>query len=137
MIQRIQTIWLLLAGIAALLTIQFPFYSGINDPLVTYHELTALNGGIVIMLATLLIAVLAFVCLALFKNRTTQLRLCVAAIIVEAVLIILYYKQVTTFTAGTYSLTAILHPIIIILFVLAARGINNDEKIIKDSNRLR
>jgi drug/metabolite transporter (DMT)-like permease len=137
MIQRIQTIWLLLAGIAALLTIQFPFYSGINDPLVTYHELTARSGGIVIMLATLLIAVLAFVCVALFKNRTTQLRLCVAAIIVEAVLIILYYKQVTTFTAGTYSLTAILHPIIIILFVLAARGINNDEKIIKDSNRLR
>jgi hypothetical protein len=137
MIQRIQSVWLLLAGICALLTIQLPFYSGINDPLITYHELTARSGGILILLVTLLIAVLAFVTIALFKNRTTQLRLCVAAIVFEAVLIFLYYKQVTAFTVGTYSLTAILHLLIILLFVLAARGINNDEKLIKDSNRLR
>jgi hypothetical protein len=88
-------------------------------------------------MVTLLIAVLAFVTIVLFKNRITQIRLCVTAIAFEIVLIFLYYKQILSFTVGTYSLTAILHLLVIFFFVLAARGINNDEKLIKDSNRLR
>ena len=40
MLQRIQTIWLLAAGICALLTIQFPYYSGINDPAIPYQQLS-------------------------------------------------------------------------------------------------
>jgi len=137
MIQRIQSIWLLLAGICAMLTIKLPFYSGINDPLIAYNELTAVSGGILILLITLLIAVLAFVTIALYKNRTLQLRLCFATIAFEAVLLFLYYKKVTAYTQGTYSLTAILHIGTILFIILAAKGINSDEKLIKDSNRLR
>ena len=72
-----------------------------------------------------------------FKKRTLHLRLCVLGILLEAVLIFLYYREVNTFTQGTYSLTAILHSIIVLAFVLAARAINKDEKLVKDSDRLR
>jgi succinate-acetate transporter protein len=57
--------------------------------------------------------------------------------LLEALVIFLYYREVTTFTQGTYSLWAILHSLIVIFFMLAARAINKDEKLIKDSNRLR
>jgi Na+/H+ antiporter NhaD/arsenite permease-like protein len=137
MLQRIQTIWLLLAGIAALLTIQFPYYSGINDPAVSYQELSGKSAGIPILLVTITIAVLAFVAIGLFKNRKTQLRLCVVALVGEALLIFLYFKKAQQFTQGTLSLTAILHMLILLFIVLAAKGINSDEKLIKDSDRLR
>jgi hypothetical protein len=137
MLQRIQTIWLLLAGVAALLTIKLPYYSGIQDPTIPYHELNGLTGGIIILLVTITVSVVAFTAIFLYKNRTTQLRLCVAAIILEALLIFLYYRQITVYTQGTFALTSILHMCILLFFVLAARGINKDEKLIKDSNRLR
>jgi hypothetical protein len=126
-----------LAGVAAMLTIKFPYYSGIQEPTIPYHELNGITGGIVILLFTLTIAVLAFVTIFLFKNRTTQLRLCVVGILLEALLIFLYYRQITAYTQGTFALTSILHMCILLFFVLAAKGINKDEKLIKESNRLR
>lgn len=137
MLQRIQSIWLLLAGVAALLTIKFPYYSGIQDPTIPYHELNGVTGGIIILLVTITIGVIAFVTIFLYKNRTVQLRLCAAAIILEALLIFLYYRQITAFSQGTLALYSILHMCILLFFVLAANGINNDEKLIKNSDRLR
>ncbi len=137
MLQRIQTIWLLLAGTAALLTLKLPYYSGIQDPAVPYHELNALTANIPTLLVTITVAVIALVTIGLYKNRVMQLRLCVAGIVLEALLIFLYYRQISVFTQGTYALTSILHMCIVLFFVLAARAINKDEKMVKDSNRLR
>jgi hypothetical protein len=61
----------------------------------------------------------------------------VGAIVLEALLIFLYYRQITAYTQGTFALTSILHMCILLFFVLAAKGINKDEKLIKDSDRLR
>lgn len=137
MLQRIQTVWLLLAGVAAFLTIRLPFYVGIQDPAIPYHELNALTGGLLILLVTISIGAISFITIGLYKSRTTQLRLCVTGVLLEALLIFLYYRQLSAFTLGTYALTAILHLCIVFFFVLAARGINKDEKLIKESDRLR
>jgi hypothetical protein len=137
MIQRIQTIWLLLAGVCTGLTIVLPFYSGIQDPTVAYQVLNGKTGGLLIMFVTLLVAVLCLVNIALFKNRKTQLRLCIAALITELLLVFLYYKQTLEFTQGNYALTAILHLFVLLFIALAARGIYADEKLIKESDRLR
>ncbi len=137
MIQRIQSVWLLLAAICILLTIQLPFYSGINDPAIPYHELNGASGGFGILIVTLLVAVLGVVGIFLYKNRIVQLRLCMAAIIIELGLLFLYYKKIAAFTLGTLSLTSVLHLLVIVFFILAARGVNADEKLIKDSDRLR
>ena len=136
MIQRLQSIWLLLAASCAFATFKFSYYSGtkVND--LALHELNA-TATLLLMIATIAVGCLALFTIFLFKNRTVQLRLCVLGIFMEALLIFLYYREVGTFLKGTYSLTAILHSIIVLAFFLAARAIYKDEKMIKDSNRLR
>ena len=137
MIQRIQTIWLLLAAICAFLTIRFSIYSGTDINNVPYEKLTAATGGFLILAITILIGVIAGVAIFMFKNRSTQLWLCAAGLLAEFLLIFLYYRKITSFAQGTLSLTAMLHIGIILLFILAFRGIYKDEKLVKESDRLR
>ncbi len=100
------------------------------------HELNA-SSTLLLMIVTIAVGGLAFINIFLFKKRTLQLWLCVLGILLEALLIFLYYRETTTFIKGAFSLTAILHGITLIAFALAARGINKDEKMVKDSDRLR
>jgi hypothetical protein len=137
MIQRIQSAWLLLASACAFASFKFPYYSGTNAKGLSPYELNATE-NILLMLTTVLVGGLALFTIFLFKNRTLQLRLCVLGILLEALLIFLYFREVQTFAkGGTYALTAILQGIVVFAFFLAARGINKDEKLIKDSDRLR
>jgi hypothetical protein len=136
MIQRIQSLWLLLAAACAFAGFKFSFYTGtkLND--ILFHELNA-GSSFLLMAGSMAVGGLALVTIFLFKNRTLQLRLCVLGILLEAILIFLYYRETTTFTKGTFSLTAVLQMIIVLAFVLAARSINKDSKMVKDSDRLR
>ena len=136
MIQRVQTPWLLIAAACAVASFKFSYYTGTNAKGLSPYELKA-DESILLMMATVAVSVLALFTVFLFKKRPLQLRMCVLGIFLEAFLIFLYYREVKTFTQGTYSLTSLLHSIIVIAFFLAARGIHSDEKIIKDSNRLR
>ena len=136
MIQRIQSIWLLLAAACAFAGFKLSYYSGLKTNDATLQQLNALS-TMLLMLTTITVGVLALLTIFSYKNRSLQLKLCLLGIVLEAVLIFLYYREVNTFIQGTYSLAALLHSIIILAFVLAARGINKDEKLIKTSNRLR
>jgi hypothetical protein len=137
MIQRIQSIWLLLAAIFAFAGIRLPFYSGTSASTAQYQELNAVTGGVLILILTIAVGITASVAIFLYKNRTVQIRLCFTAILLEALLIFLYYRATASFSAGTYALTAIIQSAIILLLALAARSINNDEKLIQESDRLR
>lgn len=134
MLQRIQSIWLLLAAACAFLSFQFPFYTGVSADLIPTAVLDGKSSGIPVILTTSAIGIIALVCIFLYKNRKLQLRLTVLCIALEALLIFLYYTQVKTFTTGTYALTALLQGCIVFFLFLAARGISHDEKIVKESN---
>ncbi len=143
MLQRIQTIWLLLAGAAALLTLKLAFYSGLRlqtGPSVpaAYSKLTG-TSSFWLLFVTIAVALIAFIATGLYKTRVIQLRLCVVGIILEALLIFLYYRAIQSGYAagGEYSATALIHLLTLLFFVLAARGINKDEKLLKESDRLR
>ena len=136
MIQRIQSLWLLLAAACAFASYKFPFYSGTNAKGLSPYELNATE-SFLLLITTIAVGGLALINIFLFKKRTLQLRLCVLGILLEAILIFLYYREVQTFSKGTLSFTAILHSIIVLAFFLAARAINKDEKMVKDSDRLR
>lgn len=136
MIQRIQSVWLLLASACGFASFKLPFYTGIDKSGLANAKLIA-TANVLIMLTTIIVGTLALLIIFLFKKRTLQLRLCVLGILLEAVLIFLYYRELLTFTDGTYALYALLHSLIVIFFFLAARAINKDEKLIKESNRLR
>lgn len=138
MIQRIQSLWLLLAATCAFAGFKFSYYSGnkLNDT--ALYELNA-TSTLLLMVTTIAVGVLALINIFLYKKRSLQLKLCVLGILLEAVLIFLYYREIQNFIPdkSTYSLTAILHSVIVLAFVLAARGINKDSKLLKESDRLR
>jgi hypothetical protein len=136
MIQRIQSVWLLLAAVAVFLTLKFSFYSGINSKGVSGHFLIG-STTFLLLLNTVAIGGLALINIFFYKKRVWQLRLCIVGILLELLLIFLYLREVQTYIQGTYSLTAILHMVVIVCFFLAAKGINKDEKLIRESNRLR
>jgi hypothetical protein len=138
MIQRIQSVWLLLASACAFISLKVPFYSGTNAVNVPSYRLLGTE-NFLLMLITIAIGIIALFNIFLYSNRKLQIRLCILGILLEGLLIYLYYMETTKFIAGTgtFSLTAILQLLIIIFFSLAIRGMSNDNKIIRESNRLR
>jgi hypothetical protein len=136
MLQRIQTIWLLIAAALAFAGLKFPFYSGTDKTGIPSSLLTGIH-PVYLLMITVAVAVLALVTIFLFRNRTLQLRLCIVNIILQAVLIYLYYRESQTFAGGTYALTAIIQPAVLVCLFLAVAGIRRDNRIIADSNRLR
>ena len=137
MIQRIQSIWLFLAAVCVFLTLKFSTYVGTNKDLIPS---TFLNGiaTLPLIFVTLAVGILTLITIFLYKNRKLQLRLTILAVLLETGLIFLYYEEIQTFIGkGTFSITAILHVAVIVFLILAARGISSDNKLIKDSNRLR
>ncbi len=136
MIQRIQTVWLLLAAACAFAGFKFSFYSGnkLNDP--ALYELNARSASL-LMVGTIAVGALALVSIFLFKQRSTQRWLCILGVLVQLVLLFLYYNETTGFVKGNYSLTALLQVLVLLAFVMAIRGINKDSKLLKESDRLR
>ena len=136
MIQRIQTVWLLIASVVTFLTLKFSFYSGTYLPDNQYHQLNGTD-NILLMVTTIILGMVTFITIFLFRKRVIQLRLSIAAILLDALLVFFYFRAISDFSRGEYAITAAAHLLIIIALVLAARGIDQDEKLVKDSNRLR
>jgi hypothetical protein len=60
-----------------------------------------------------------------------------AGILISLLNLLLYYRQTQKFAEGNYDLTALLVLAIPVFLILAARGINKDEKLVKSLDRLR
>lgn len=136
MIQRIQTLWMVLAAIFIFLTIQLPFYSGTLAVDNTYHVLKASENFLILILTSALgtgIVINIF----LFRHRSVQMKIILVGILLEALIIFLYMKNTKEFSAGEFNLWAILHFLIFISLFFAAKGIYRDSRLIKESNRLR
>ena len=138
MIQRIQTIWLLLAAIFAAVTFRFPFYTGdwLKDAVQAPIDLNA-RTTVWLSILTVVAGAIAFVNIFLFDNRKLQLKLCYLGIFVTVMLLVLYFLELNHFTSGTIALWCIFHFAILGTYILASRGIYKDEKLIKSMDRLR
>lgn len=139
MLQRIQSIWLLLAAICAFLTIRLSFYSGNIETPGQPASFQFLNAGfnIWILILTVALVCIAAIDIFLYKNRKLQGRLALLGLLLSLLNIFLYYKQTQKFTVGNYDLTAVLAILIPVLFFLAFRGIYRDQKLVKSLDRLR
>lgn len=138
MIQRQQTLWLLLSGVCSFLTFQFPFYTGnrMENNMSTFAEMEAGSNFFLLVLTAVLILV-ALVGIFLFKDRKTQLKVAMAGILLSAVLLLLYFLQVKNFEKGNFALTSVFAVAIPIGYIMAARGIWKDEKLVKSLDKLR
>lgn len=139
MLQRLQSLWLLFAAGFDAVTFRFPFYSGdwLRDALPNYTVDLNARTTTWFTILTVLSAALAIITIFLYKNRRLQLRLTYLGIFITAVLLTLYAIEVSHFSTGTIALWAIFYVAILVCFILAARGILKDEKLIKSLDRLR
>ncbi|MBO9565623.1 MAG: DUF4293 domain-containing protein [Niastella sp.] len=141
MIQRIQSVWLLLAAAASFLTLRFSFYSGNiikeGQPK-AFSSLIATN-DILLTITTVATGLLALVAIFLYKNRKLQTRLCLIALLLSGLNLVLFYIQVKKFVPqeGNYDLTAFVAIVVPVLIILAIRGIYRDQKLVKSLDRLR
>ncbi|HEX6334344.1 MAG TPA: DUF4293 domain-containing protein [Flavisolibacter sp.] len=138
MIQRIQTIWLLLVAIFAAVTFRFPFANGdwAKDTVPTSVPLDA-SSTTWLTVMTILCGALAFVNIFLFDNRKLQLRLCFVGALLTAGLLALYFVEMTNYTSSVIALWCIFPFAMLGCYILAARGIRKDDQLIRSMDRLR
>lgn len=138
MLQRIQSVWLLLAAAFDAVTFRFPFYSGdwIKDKFLYVIDLNA-NTTIWLTILTVITGLIAFITIFLFNNRKLQLKLCYLGIFLTAVLLTMYFLETQNFIGGNVAIWVIFYFAILLCFIMAVRGILKDEKLIKSLDRLR
>jgi hypothetical protein len=141
MLQRIQSVWLLLAGAFAATTFRFPFYSGTrkllpNDQMIASPELNA-QASIWLTVLTAIICGLAFVTIFLYGNRKLQLRFTIIDLFLSLGLLALYFLKLSDFTSGVLALSCVFYFAVPVCFFLAIRGIIRDNRLIRSMDRLR
>ena len=122
MIQRIQTLWLLLASICAFASVKLPFYFGsleVPGPTVTitpYDHFMLL----VFVIAT---ALMGLVSIFLFSNRSLQIKMCIVGLVLSLANLMHYFLFMKNFKTGGLSLYSILSFLVPVFFILAIRSI--------------
>ena len=153
MIQRIQTLYLLIATALMAVTIFTPmaqFFDGTQEYTLTAFALKdaaavtaqpTIYMGILLALA----GVLPFIVIFLFKNRQLQIRLCAAEIVLLVgslvVMGIYYYLSARLFDSvnglGNLKLGVIMPLLSIVFVALATRAIFRDEVLVRSLDRIR
>jgi len=155
MLQRIQTIYLLAASILMSLMLFLPLAeiaaegTGIYNVLSKGWYITGVGPAELAMatwpvfILALMLVLLPFISIFLYRNRKLQIRICVYSIILAFGLIgLIYYYFVTGFRQMDDPAYALQFPlalpaIFIILIYLAFRGIRKDEILIRSLDRIR
>jgi hypothetical protein len=133
MIQRIQTIWLLLASAAAFSILRFPFY---YTPTPQALEIKGSNQySTLISLA--FSACLSFITIFLYGNRMLQLKVVLVNFLLSVLIGFFIYKVVIEHPGGGFTLPAAALFLIPILQIMAVIRIYKDERMVKASDRLR
>ena len=139
MIQRIQTIWLLVASACAFLSLKYSFYSGVKLT-ETGEAYVALTGrdNLLLTILTVAVGIASLLMVFFYKDRKRQLWLTVATTVLSVANIVLYFKEVALFKPdGNFALTAVFTFIVPLFLILAIRGIYRDNKLIRSVDRLR
>ena len=133
MIQRIQSIWLLLASVAAFIVLRFPFY---YTPTPNSLEIAGSSStGTLITLA--FSACLSAISIFLYGNRMLQLKVTVVNFLLSALIGFLVYRVSASNPGGGFTLFSIAFFAMPLLQILAIVKIYKDEQLVKSAERLR
>lgn len=138
MIQRRQTLWLLLATVAALLSFMFPFVTGKGIVKgVEGDKILKGDSSFLLLIATGASLILSAAIIFLYKDRKLQMWLCLAGLLLSILIIVLYISEMNKMTKSTLALFCILPFAIAAGYFLAWRDIRKDEKLVKSLDKLR
>lgn len=150
MIQRLQSIFLLLTTLLSLLLLKSGFitFSDVSGT-VNNFTITGISGFSDSLLKTLpvtlliiIIPIVSLITIFLFKNRQVQLILCKLLLVLVSAFIILLvfysYKVISNYNAELIPGIRMAVPVIqLILVFMAYRGIKKDDDLVKSYDRLR
>ena len=140
MIQRLQTLWLLVASALAFTTLKVPFFSGniMVENLNQFQRFTAM-GNIFLMILTVAVGIAALITIFLYNDRKLQLKISILILTISLLNLFLFYLETKKFipTDWSFNLTAAAAIAIPVFLMMAIRGIYKDEKLIKSVDRLR
>jgi dipeptide/tripeptide permease len=141
MIQRLQSVWLLLAAAAAFCSLQFSFYSGtmIAENQSKVRAVLTAQSNLLLLILSAGVGIASLIAIFLYKNRKLQLRIVLLTLLVSIINLVLFFMQTKKFVpdAGNYALAAVFALFIPVLLFFAIRGIRRDEKLVKSLDRLR
>ncbi len=154
MIQRIQTIWLLISAISSGFLIKggivnfidktghkyFTGFSGIYKLNESGQEIVTSSVPLAVLI--ILIPLLSLISILFFKSRRIQKVLTLILVTLSLCLIILvtYYSYILMKSYDTefvFGIKMVLPLIILIAVILAYRGISSDDRLVKSYDRLR
>lgn len=142
MLQRIQSVWLLIASALAFLSLKFSFFSGnkmVNDQKQFIHLSGTTAENILLLIVSVAVGLAALIAIFLYKDRSVQLRTVIVTIILSLIMVVLYIVEAQKFLVGegNYDLTSVFVFLIPLFLILAARGIYKDQRLVKSLDRLR
>jgi hypothetical protein len=138
MIQRKQTLWLLLGTLAALLCFMFPFATGKGMIKGVETDITLkADSNFILLICTGASLVLSAVIIFLYKDRKLQMRLCLLGLLLAALIIFLFISQMGKMSKSTLALFCVLPFAVAAGYFLAFRNIRQDEKLVKSLDKLR
>lgn len=138
MIQRQQTLWLLLATLAALFCFMFPFATGKGlEKGIEVDKTIKAGSDFLLLIFTGTSLILSTAIIFLYKDRKLQIKLCFLGLLIAVVIIILYISQMNKLIKATPALFCILPFAIAVGYFMAFRNIRKDEKLVKSLDKLR
>jgi hypothetical protein len=133
MIQRIQSIYLLLASAAAFTVLRLPFY---YTPAPIPFEIRG-SDNMTTLISLAFSACLNFITIFLYGNRMLQLKVVIVNFLLSALIGFFIYKVVIANPGGGFTLPSAALFLIPVLQILAMVKIYKDEQLVKSTDRLR
>ena len=147
MIQRIQTLYLLISAVLIAFLIVLPFAEILSDGIIYQFNIKGVlldgvlkkNGALLSILTGIALAAHGYAILS-YKNRTRQIRVIVFAILfLLGVIGMFYYFTYFSFSGSkiSFKMGTVFPLVAIILDYLAIRSIGKDEALIRSIDRIR
>jgi len=133
MIQRIQSIWLLLASAAAFSVLRFPFY---YTPTPFALEING-SSQYSTLISLAFSACLSVITIFLYGKRMLQLKVVLVNFLLSILIGYFIYTIVIANPGGGFTLTSLALFIIPVFQILAMIKIYQDDKLVKSTDRLR
>jgi hypothetical protein len=155
MLQRIQSVYLLIASLVIFALFLFPlvhnvYVAGVPSTIMVTGIFQDVNGAqahtqsfIALIAATVVVAILPLILIFLYKNRKQQMLLCYVYIFIIFGYSFWMAQMVKSATDGAnlntnnFGIGALLSSVSIVLVLMAAKAIQRDEKLVKSADRLR
>ena len=133
MIQRIQTIWLLLASAAAFVALRLPFY---YTPTPMALEIDG-SAQYTTLISLAFSGCLSFISIFLYGNRMLQLKVVLVNFFLSVLIGFFIYKIIIVNPGGGFTLPSVGLFLLPILQLMSVVNIYKDQRMVSNADRLR